>query len=236
MVYLNTNKSLFCGTRVFSSKSMTEEEFLECLNNYLISRGSEEIEDLSHESLDKAYCDAIIEDFEEREDIFYGAVVWMQDYDDMDGQLTFHRLDNGFCYIELYTSGGDGYGNPIYNILYFDENNELCSYVPYYGNLVNVLAQEGVLCYDVTEEVLNASEELTEKYYSRLKKFYKGSDIEEIIDEYWTLVNVLCLGWEYGMIGTLPHPDDFDEEDLIELLQINKDFVLEDILSNVKLV
>ena len=234
MVYLNTNKSLFCGTRVFSSKSMTEEEFLECLNNYLISRGSEEIEDLSHESLDKAYCDAIIEDFEEREDIFYGAVVWMQDYDDVDGQLTFHRLDNGFCYIELYTSGGDDYGNPIYNILYFDENNELCSYVPYYGNLINVLAQEGVLCYNGNDA--DAFDELTTKYFSRLEKLYGKKKTTQIIDDGNNVINLLCLGWEYGLIGTLPNPDDYDEYDLMDLLEINKDYVVEDILSNVKLV
>lgn len=234
MNYINTNKSLFLGTRPFTSKSMTEDEFLKCFNNYLVSLGGEEIKDLSSESIDEAYW-TIVEDWEEREDKFWGAVVWLQDYEDMDGQLTFHRLDDGFCYIELYSSGGDDYGNPIFNILYFDENEELCSYVPYYGNLVNVLAEEGVFCYSGNDA--DAFDVLTTKYFGKLESLYGAKDSKRLIQEGNTVVNLLCLGWEYGMIGTLPHPDSYyDDRVIIDEFEINKDFVLEDIKSNVKLI
>ena len=73
--------------------------------------------------------------------------------------------------------------------------------------------------------------------FSKLESLYGKKDAKRLIHEGNTVVNLLCLGWEYGMIGSLDHPDSYEDDyEIIDLFEINKDYVLEDIKSNVVLV
>ena len=165
----------------------------------------------------------------------------MQDYSDLKEQWKFQETADGFCYIELYTSIGDEATKPLYNILYFDEDCNLQVYVPFCGNLVDIISK--VQLFTLGGYDGDSYEQLFDKYESYLFSKYEEWMIED--SEFCEVLLLDCIGKEYGIDGVLPDLSTVEEDSYFEdvfgcyffdMFDINIDLCREDINSNVALV
>lgn len=229
---INTNKTLFLGSRTFISKVMTKEEFQTKLYEkyeflYMLYKDTDMkfSSDSDTETLICAIADYLennsYEHFEKLENDFniVGMGFDMMNWADKNGQLGFKTLDNGFSYIGIYSSVGDDASAPVYNIFYFDENYDLRAYCPYCGNLVFVGADTQMCVYGGYGNDEQASKELFAEFGEK-----EPSDSEKYMGRFLKL-----YGTKYGCIDEI-------EDACLEDLDFDNDLMKEDIKSNVVLI
>lgn len=238
-ITFNTDKTKFMDKRKFNAKRMNKKEFLKKLNQILKDGGQNEIKNLKHKNIEQFldyFCETdYCREISDKEII--GTSFCFQDCYDYKGQLKFVELSNGFCFIKLFTTMGDEATSPIFNILYFNDNDKLDIYVPFCGNLVNIISKCQLSMWNGDDH--DSYEILFDKYNTYLKSKYP----DWAFDDYLTREIMLydCIGKEFGIKGNLPdlskiNEDDDEIEYLYEKLNIDINLCLKDIKSNVVLV
>lgn len=248
-IILNTKKELFMGKRRFTAKKSSRKEFekkVEKLFNILAAQYPDCFEDydssedvvlylLNIGSFAEDMC--AIEEIPRELTMFcsdmdkiMGSGLCIMNWEDYPGQLEIKELDNGFTFMQVYSSIGDDAYMPLYNIVYFDEKDHLRIYVPYCGNLMFVGAGTQMCTVGGYGDEENEMEKLFEEY--------TRSDGPSKLQ----LQNGLFLGYEkddnffniYGEKYGIQNIDSEDESDDGEdEFAFDYDLMLEDIMSNV---
>lgn len=256
-IVLNTKKELFMGKRRFTAKKLSKKEFekkvealfinlasqypdyfegyydfnengvkyliigVECLSGIAAFAEDMRAEDELPEELSMFCADT---------DENIGSGICTMNWEDYPGQMEIKTLENGFTFMQVYSSIGDDAYMPLYNIVYFDEEDRLRIYVPYCGNLMFVGA-ETQMC---TVGGYGSEEEEMKKLFEEYEKSSEPRKLE--------LSNGLFLGYEkdynffkiYGEKYGIRGIDALAENE--DAFDFDYGLMLEDIMSNVQLV
>lgn len=233
-VVINTKKELFLGKRTFKSRKMNKTEFsqkvdelYEKLKEEYVDMNSAEDYDEYDETAAKLYViDSLVEDLDDEDAIpdlllyckdrndIIGSGICIMNWEELPGQLELQTTNNGFTYMSVFSSIGDDASNPLYNIIYFDENDNLRIFVPYCGNLVFVganvqMCEFGGYAGEEIENLFNES----------------GEDISD----YDPVIFYKLYGKKYGIKGP---KKEIETDEIDENLWFDMDLMLEDIVSN----
>lgn len=250
-VVINTNKELFLGKRPFKAKKMSKEKYThkvhklyeslkedyqylnaeDCLESFdinlvaamLYSIGNDIgqfwLEECDHPELEQ-YC-------KDCHDIIGSGIAMPEKKLPGHGELI--TLESGFTYLQAYSYIGDDDYMPIFNILYFDDNDKLRIYVPYCGNLVFVGAGELMCnCGGYYErgpaEIVKLFDEVGEDLYLESDEYYHDINYKRFYQLY---------GNKYGVKGL---DEKMEREEIEDSFYYDHDLMLEDIKSNVILM
>ena len=254
-VVLNTKIELFMGKRRFTAKKLSKKEFekrvVELFDNLLAQypdyfeeyfecnekddseNGVECLFDIGIFAEDMRAEDELPEELSmlcADMDENIGSGICTMNWEDYPGQMEIKTLENGFTFMQVYSSIGDDAYMPLYNIVYFDEEDRLRIYVPYCGNLMFVGA-ETQMC---TVGGYGNEEEEMKKLFEEYEKSSEPRKLE--------LSNGLFLGYEkdynffkiYGEKYGIRGIDALAENE--DVFDFDYGLMLEDIMSNVQLV
>lgn len=230
-IIFNTKKELFLGKRPFKSKKMDKSEFCQ------------KVDILYDELKEKYICnkdcystiknkirvvDEIVSENDEIPDFLsayrrdrnkvIGSGACAFNYDHWSGQYAIKTLESGFTFMQIYASFEDDDLCPMYNIIYFDQNDNLRLYVPYCGNQVFVGADEAMgICGRYEEESRAIKRLFDEAQYPQTEA--QARDIWDYQKDnvFWRL-----YAQKYGR----------KDNEKIQIFDFDEELMYEDIVSN----
>lgn len=241
-MYVNTKKELFLGTHKFDALGLSKTELLERMTKCLT-------EDIDLEELTDGECtvDEILtadSEQEQAEAIVFALKSLMENRSCNESEVTtiletdLHvdgstleslseaddwceiiEATNGMSYIKVLSNNEDDALADVYVMLYIGADNKIHGYVPTYGNAV----------FAGTDYQLGGAEDNDEDAWDALMTEFHCNvdpdDYEEYTKAAWDAYN--------KKFGTEPSPaDDETDEECEVALELNEDYIQEDICSN----
>ena len=242
-MYANTKKELFLEKRPFEAQKLTPDELMDKMSKCIFNNVDVEGEGYDDGALRLGDIETIFEilrDLIERENDGDSNVIGQILVKDLpvdgaqlaggaedDDWIEVVTLVNGFTYIKVLSVLGDDSLVPVYVVLYIGSDDMIHGFIPMCGN--NVFAETNVQLGAIGGNDADAWAALLDEY-----------GVEYDIDDPDPLdYGKACFetyAKKYGVEGTLNDANYEDGEYVETMLELNDNYIVEDILSNVTLV